>query len=142
MRKLVIVGCLLFVAVAAWRIGERLSPDAIGMAIGVLFGILAGIPTALLVLASSRRRGEADEEPRMGGRQRGALAYGYEHPMLPQQSPVIILAGNGAPMQMMPQQEQDGHKRQPSHALPGPTLEPMQRQWESRIIGGSDESWE
>lgn len=141
MRKLVIVGCLLFVAVAAWRIGERLSPDAIGMAIGVLFGILAGIPTALLVLASSRRRSEMDEEPRVAGRPRGALAYGYEQAMLPQQPPVIILAGNGAPMQMLPQQGQDGHKRNAHHALPGPALEPIERQWESRIIGGSDESW-
>ena len=56
MKKLLILTCLLFVAIVAWRISERLSADAIGMALGVMFGVLAGIPTALLVLASARRR--------------------------------------------------------------------------------------
>ena len=32
----------------------RLSSDALGMAVGVVFGVLAGIPSALLVLASQR----------------------------------------------------------------------------------------
>ena len=44
-----------FVGIAGWRIGGELSPDAMGMAIGMLFGVMAGIPTALLVLASERR---------------------------------------------------------------------------------------
>ena len=44
-----------FVGIAGFRIGGELSPDAMGMAIGMLFGVMAGIPTALLVLASERR---------------------------------------------------------------------------------------
>lgn len=48
--------CLLtLVGVVGWRIGQELSPDAIGMAIGLLFGIMAGTPAALMVLASRRR---------------------------------------------------------------------------------------
>jgi len=39
----------------AWRISELLSPDAIGMALGMLFGVLAGLPAAALVIVVSRR---------------------------------------------------------------------------------------
>lgn len=46
---------LIFVGGVGWRIGGSLSSDAFGMAIGILFGIMAGIPTALLVLASEHR---------------------------------------------------------------------------------------
>ena len=42
----------------AWRISELLSPDAIGMAIGLTFGVLAGVPTAALVLLARRRDDE------------------------------------------------------------------------------------
>lgn len=33
----------------------RLSADALGMAVGLVFGVLAGVPTALLVLGTDRR---------------------------------------------------------------------------------------
>ena len=49
-----------FVGVVGWRIGGELSPDALGMAVGMLFGVMAGIPTALLMLASQQRRDDAD----------------------------------------------------------------------------------
>lgn len=42
----------------AWKLADRLSPDAIGMSLGVLFGILAGVPVALLVVAANRRQPE------------------------------------------------------------------------------------
>lgn len=44
----------------AWRISELLSNDAIGMAIGLAFGVLAGVPTAALVLLARRRDDEDD----------------------------------------------------------------------------------
>lgn len=46
---------LVFAGIVAWRIGERLSSDAISMGLGLLFGILAGVPTALLVMLGGRR---------------------------------------------------------------------------------------
>ena len=52
MKRLIILMALVFMAVAGWRIGDRLSSDALGMAIGVLFGIVAGIPAALLLLTT------------------------------------------------------------------------------------------
>lgn len=36
-------------------IGDKLSTDALGMAVGLVFGVIATIPAALLVLAASRR---------------------------------------------------------------------------------------
>lgn len=47
----------------AWRISTLLSPDAIAMAIGLAFGVFAGLPTAALVLLARRRDGEDDWQP-------------------------------------------------------------------------------
>ncbi|MCB9161622.1 MAG: hypothetical protein H6644_17570 [Caldilineaceae bacterium] len=48
------IGILVIVGVLAWQIGSKLSADAIGMGVGVLFGVMAGIPTALLLMAHNR----------------------------------------------------------------------------------------
>jgi hypothetical protein len=55
---------LIIFAVGAWKLAMRISPDAVGMAIGMLFGVLAGLPTAALMLASNRRsQYEEDDYP-------------------------------------------------------------------------------
>lgn len=59
MWKLTTIGLAMFiVGSCSWRLGENLSSDAIGMALGIMFGVLAGLPVALLVLASDRRQAE------------------------------------------------------------------------------------
>ena len=59
-----LIVCIL-VGAAGWRIGGGLSPDALGMAVGILFGVMAGIPTALLMLAAQRRPdGHSEREQR------------------------------------------------------------------------------
>ncbi|NJN81633.1 MAG: hypothetical protein HC802_04650 [Caldilineaceae bacterium] len=96
MKRLIVVVLLVFVAVGAWRIGSRLSADALGMGVGLVFGVLAGVPTALLVMASGRRRDEPGSRgSRMGHEQNphGLPMYGG----YPQQAPVIVLTGNAAP---------------------------------------------
>ena len=55
MKKLIILAGLIFIGACAWRFGERTDPEALNMAVGILLGILAGLPTALLVLASGQR---------------------------------------------------------------------------------------
>jgi hypothetical protein len=66
MRAIVTVCVIAVAALASWGVASVLSPDAIGMAVGLLFGVLAGIPTALLIMANSnrRRRDPDDYEPR------------------------------------------------------------------------------
>ena len=61
MKQLTIVICVGLVALVGWRITENISSDALGLAIGVVFGVLAGLPTAVLVLASSNRERQRDE---------------------------------------------------------------------------------
>ena len=48
-----------FVTGFLWWLGEHLSSDAIGMALGLGFGVLAGLPAAALVLIASRGRGRS-----------------------------------------------------------------------------------
>ena len=50
---IVIGGILCF---SAWHVASRISPDAVSMAVGMLFGGLAGLPTGLLMRGGDRRR--------------------------------------------------------------------------------------
>ena len=90
MKQLGLVAGVALVAVLGGSMLTRLSSDALGMAIGVMFGVLAGIPSALLVLATSRRRDRDDEYDA----DRHALPPPYvQGPPYPYQPPVIVLAG-------------------------------------------------
>jgi hypothetical protein len=78
MRRLVGLAALVFVGFLAWQVGNRLSTDAVGMAVGLVFGVLAGVPAALLVLATDRRRRDDDDYDaayQAGIRDVAALAY-------------------------------------------------------------------
>lgn len=103
MKQWIGLALLVFVGTAGWRIGSSLSPDALSMAVGVLFGVMAGVPTALLVMASGRRRRRDDEE-RNERRQAAAAhpaAWGPAGYFPPPQPPVIVLTGQaGAQGQM------------------------------------------
>lgn len=58
---------LVFVGVAGWHLGSRLSSDAIGMALGVLIGTMGGMPAAIMVLAAKRRDGADQDRPSREG---------------------------------------------------------------------------
>jgi hypothetical protein len=62
MKFAVVVALVLVVGVTSWSVVNQLSLDAIGMAVGLGFGVLAGIPASLLVLIASRRRAPWEEE--------------------------------------------------------------------------------
>ncbi len=101
MKKLLILAGLVFIGVAGWSVGASLSSDALSMAVGILLGVLAGLPTALLVLASARRR-EEDGRGRAStcGQSRldGQLPPGYPQQGYGQpQPPMIIFAGQPQP---------------------------------------------
>lgn len=144
MKKMIVLGSLVFIGMVGWRISEQLSADAIGMALGVLFGVFAGLPVALLVLASNRRREREDEEMMSrGGRGRHqGLPQGYGYPMPPQQPPVIVLAGHPG---MMPQGNGYGYEQgHPRHQpmLPGPQRMGAEIPPERRFkVVGETEEW-
>ena len=128
MKQLAAVTALMIAGVLAWLFASRLSADALGMAVGLLFGVLAGVPTALLVLASSRRRRHEDDEdddetaPQGYGQSGyGQRAFGQPFPYQP---PVIVLAAPQAAPAPAPQwphpQTVDSVGYPVRQALPGP----------------------
>lgn len=111
MKRLLLMIIFVFVGIAAWRIGDSLSSDAVGLAVGVVFGVMAGLPTALLVLAGNRRRGEDREERHA---REVPAPYGYGG-----QPPVIVLAGSGLqPQASLP--EQNSHQLGAGERAPRP----------------------
>lgn len=128
MKRTIFLAGLIFAGVLAWRIGNSLSADALGMAVGILFGMLAGMPAALLVLVAQRR--SLDEEQEEPTRQQISPYYPQHQP------PVIIVTGG-------PQSAQSG--QQANYGLAGPgawDASPWQAQRAQRqftLIGAPDE---
>jgi len=58
-NKLYGLGVIVLAGWVSIRLMNALSADAAAMAIGVLMGILAGVPTTLLGMASNRRHQDA-----------------------------------------------------------------------------------
>ena len=134
MRAMAVLATLAILGAVAWLIGSRLSADALGMAVGMSFGVLAGVPTALLVMAAGRRRRDNFEEDEEEVRVR-RLGPGYAG--YPQQGPVIVLAPPAAPWP--PAQMQGEYGQQPVRgALPGPNAPPA-TQRTFRLVGERDE---
>lgn len=122
---------LVFVGTVGWRVGSGLSSDAISMAVGVFFGILAGIPAVLLVLASERRRPE--RTTREYGRDYGSHGEGRYQPAQP---PVIVLTGATGATQH-PYAGLPGYGQPDSHPAPWETTRPP-RQYK---VVGEQEEW-
>lgn len=87
MKKILLLCGLVFLIALTWQITSRVHSDAIAMAVGVLFGMLAGIPVSLLVLASQRRPAPSAS---YGGRY-------YDGP--PHQVPPVVVLMSGAQQQ-------------------------------------------
>ena len=140
MKKLVILLLIIFVGAAGWSIGSRLSSDALGMSVGILLGVLAGLPVALLVLAAGRRgyRDDEPDYPMAYARGQGG-AHGQPQP------PVIILAGPG--MAPQPQQfgqpgyPQDGYGMSGYPGLPNPDAPATPTSGRRFKVVGEQEEW-
>lgn len=89
MKQFVMIGALLVGGVAVFGIADTLSSDALGMMLGMFFGVCAGIPAALIVMAASR--GSAGRLP-----ERRAAAP-VPAPIPQPTMPVILFAGGNQP---------------------------------------------
>ena len=87
-RLVVFLGAVFLVALAV-VVGTRLSQDAIGVLVGVIAGVAASIPTALLLIVVMRRR-EQESEPEYYDERR-------------QSTPPVIVVAPGSVPQMLPQ---------------------------------------
>lgn len=56
MKQFIGIGFLIFITVTGWKLGEHMSSDAVGMALGVIFGLIAGIPAALIALVANNQQ--------------------------------------------------------------------------------------
>ena len=64
MKKVATIALVAFAVTLAVIIGQRMSTDAMAVVVGVACGVLASIPTSLLILAVSGRRGEREVQQR------------------------------------------------------------------------------
>ena len=60
MKKVAIAAVIVFAVTLAVIIGQRMSTEAMAVVVGVACGVVASIPTSLLILAVSNRRGERE----------------------------------------------------------------------------------
>lgn len=84
MKKFITIAALVFVGAAGYQINQTMSHDAIVLIIGFLFGVMAGLPAALVVVASQRRQ-QPDPVPPM--------PHYANAPQQAQQPPIIVLDG-------------------------------------------------
>lgn len=125
MKQLAVLTLLVVAGLLAWLFASRLSADALGMAVGLVFGVLAGVPAALLVLAAGRRRrAEDDEEGEDDMRGRYGHPQGYPHAFQP--PVVVVTAPQAAPQQWAGPQTVDSVGYPVGYpvrqALPGPNV--------------------
>lgn len=127
MRTLFGIAVLLFFGLVGWRLPTALSSDALGMAVGLLLGVMASIPVGLMLLASEKRRDAHSSHRQQPQRQI------EQQPAPPQQ-----ITNNFH----YHYHEAPGRSRQAEvmqrHSLPGPAPEtPAPRQF--RIVGDLEE---
>lgn len=151
MKRLLILCALVFVGVLGWRVGSAMSSDAIGIAVGVVFGVLASIPAALLMLVAGRRNERRQEWEGNGDGQRGRS--GHPQPRGQGQydgyPPVVIMTPPSMPMpqgQANPYasyygNQNGGYLPQGNQmALPGPNGGQVPSQRQFRVVG-EEEEW-
>jgi hypothetical protein len=63
MKKVVVVAIIAFAITLAVIIGQRMSTDAMAVVIGIACGVLASIPTSLLILAVTNRHSKQEARP-------------------------------------------------------------------------------
>lgn len=63
MKAILLLGGAVFAGVMAWRIAGIISPDAISMALGLFFGVLAACPIGLLIMTGQRPTHSHREPP-------------------------------------------------------------------------------
>lgn len=55
-KQTLIFTVILVVGAIVWRISERLSSDAVGLAVGVFLGALVAVPIVYIVMSQNRHR--------------------------------------------------------------------------------------
>lgn len=101
-RSIAIVGAVFAVALAV-VIGTRMSADAMAVVVGVVCGVLASVPTSLLLIWALARRGQGTG---MGveGQGRGGTGTNYPPVVVVNPGPGYGVQGYGPPSALPPEQ--------------------------------------
>ena len=106
-KQLIIVLAVAFIVTLGVVVGTRMSSDAIAVLVGVIAGVAASIPCALLLLAVTRRQ-QHDRYRRYSDTlgsdpDHQSSRYGDRYEQRPTSPPVIVVTpGSAAPQQLAP----------------------------------------
>ena len=95
MRNIIAITVCVIVALCVWRVASIISPDAVSMAIGFLFGILSSLPVTLLALSGNRQR--ADVAPVRDVQPPAPVVVLYSN-----RTQNVYLAGDDEPLDVVP----------------------------------------
>ena len=104
MRKLAIVVLLAFAVTLGVVVGDRMSTEAMAVAVGVVCGVAAGIPMSVLIMAALTRRRDAEYGPSQTMPSRRPAPY----------PPIVVIQG-GSPA---PSSLSAPYYTQPAEATP------------------------
>jgi hypothetical protein len=82
MKKFLFVIGTTFAVILAVIVGTRMSPDAMAVIIGIICGVLASIPTSVILVWVLRQRDKQEA-------QYGSMRFGGHYP------PVVVVNGQG-----------------------------------------------
>ena len=116
-KQIVILLAVAFVVTLGVVIGTRMSSDALAVLVGVIAGVAASIPTALLLMAVTRRR-------EMPYRDR------YEEAQRSSSPPVIVVTPGSMPQQLPPYANAYPYQSQ---------MPPSNQRRQFRVMGYEDE---
>ncbi len=108
-----------FAVTLAYYIGTRMSTEALSVAVGVVFGMIASVPVSLgLLIALTRpRERSCTGEPAPDSHPAAQPQYGAPRPQMPQAPQIIVVAP--------PQGANAGYNPgQPNYAYPYPGATP------------------
>lgn len=132
MRKFIAILGFLAACFMIWQITKSISSDALSMGIGIILGVLASIPTALLLMASNKKN-----EANMNDGRNGQMNYPNHSP------PIIILTGSGQ-LQNQNQPQQNVIDQMPERRFYNASqITDTQRTGEQKfkIIGDEGDNW-
>ena len=133
-KQLIILLAVAFMVTLGVVVGARLSSDAIAVLVGVIAGVAASIPCALLLMAVTRRREEEFKTPSFHEPDPYSRQPTY-HDSRPAPPPVIVVTPGSSPQQLAPWANSPGNWQSVPDYQAGGYQSPAHAQRRFRVMG-------